>query len=291
MSTVNFKPVVLDTWFYHSLGSYSFEAKCEMVADLGFEGIYFTLWSDDSWADVPRFGSVKSQFGIDADGVYASINGPDDAAGIAAVARLLEEVEGVKRLELAILGSPDAKDNSDPSGDAAVIAVLGPLLEIAQRRDITISLYPHTFCWLQTTQDAVRLAAQLQHPNLKLVFSGHHWYVADGKNPAPTIRDAMPYLNSVNLCGSRRVASDNGMPATVELLDEGELDNFYLASLLHENGYSGSVGIQGYSIGGDVYPKLRRSLAALRDIESRVQTRASWAALRNDPLPSATGAE
>jgi len=32
-----------------------------MVSDLGYDGICFTLWSEQSWADVPRFGTVQSQ--------------------------------------------------------------------------------------------------------------------------------------------------------------------------------------------------------------------------------------
>lgn len=61
----------LDTWFYNSLGSYNLEAKCEMLAELGYDGINLTLWSDQSWADVARIPEIKERFGIEVTGVYA----------------------------------------------------------------------------------------------------------------------------------------------------------------------------------------------------------------------------
>jgi hypothetical protein len=40
------------------------------------------------------------------------------------------------------------------------------------------------------------------------------------------------------------------------------------------------VGIQGFSVGGDVYTKLKRSITAFRDIERRLDAHPEWAQLR-----------
>jgi hypothetical protein len=92
--------------------------------------------------------------------------------------------------------------------------------------------------------------------------------------------EARPYLRQVNLCGSRRSASGVAGKATIEPLDEGELDNFALLGHLRRIGYEGFIGFQGYSIGGDVYAKLRRSLGALREMEQRLDRHPHWANLR-----------
>ncbi|MFC8501233.1 sugar phosphate isomerase/epimerase family protein [Pedococcus sp. NPDC057267] len=281
----------LDTWFYHSHGSYSFEAKCEMVSDLGYDGICFTLWSEQSWADVPRFGTVQSQYGIDVLGVYAAVTGPDDEKGRAQVLELLRTVEGASNLELAVLGSPAASQHSDPAGDAAVLDMLEEFASVAGPRGMTISLYPHADCWLQTTEDAVRLVKQLDNPAVRVVFSGFHWFAVDGRDPQGTIELAAPYLASANLCGSRRGPNPLGMPATIEPIDSGQLDNFYLMGLLKKHGYAGPLGLQGYSIGGDPYPKLKHSIQVVRNMQRRLEDHPGWADLRLDPSPGASGAD
>jgi sugar phosphate isomerase/epimerase len=281
----------LDTWFYHSHGSYSFDAKCEMVSELGYDGICFTLWSEQSWADVPRFGRVRSEHGIDVLGVYAAVAGPDDHTGRAQVLDLLHRVEGVRNLELAVLGSSGASHHSDPAGDAPVLAMLEEFAAVAGPRGITISLYPHADCWLQTTEDAVRLVRQMDDPTIRIVFSGFHWFAVDGRDPESTIETSAPYLASANLCGSRRGPNPLGMPATIELIDSGQLDNFYLMGLLKKHGYEGPLGLQGYSIGGDPYPKLKHSIEVVRDMQRRLEEHPLWADLRLDPSPGASGAE
>jgi sugar phosphate isomerase/epimerase len=285
----------MDTAFYHSLGSYEFEAKCEMAAELGYAGIYMTLWTEPAWADVPRLGEVRERYGIDVSGVYVTIEHPGDPAN-ARLLELVETIEGCTNIELAILSAtgPDeaSLENSDPAGDAAVIEALRPLLDAAERRGITISIYPHVFCWLERTEDAVRLVEKIGHPNLGIVFSGWHWYVAEGENLELRIRRAAPYITSANVCGSRRtVGEDGSVSASIEPLDEGELDNFAVLGALQAAGYDGPVLLQHYSVGGDVYGKLERSVKAFESMTRRLERHPDWAVLRDDPLPLPSGAE
>jgi hypothetical protein len=71
-----------------------------------------------------------------------------------------------------------------------------------------------------------------------------------------------------------------GGKATVEPMGQGELDNFAILGHLREIGYSGMVGFQGYSIGGDVYANLRQSLSAFRDMERRLDSHPHWAQMQ-----------
>lgn len=277
----------LDTWFYNALGSYPFDAKCEILAETGFDGVNLTLWSEESWADVPRIAAVRDTFGIEVTGVYASIVDEHDDEGIRRVHNLIETLEGSSTIDIAVLGSSAASANSDPAGDAAVLPVIERLTQAAAERGIVVSLYHHINSWMETLGDAQRLRAAIDAPNLKLTFSSHHWYLTDGRRPRPTIESVVPHLSAANFCGSRRVPSDNGTAATIELLDEGEQDNFYLIGLLKQAGFTGPIGIQGFSMGGDIYSKLRRSALAFRDIEARIDAHPSWLDFRADPIPSA----
>jgi hypothetical protein len=117
-----------------------------------------------------------------------------------------------------------------------------------------------------------------------LVFTGYHWYAVDGTNLSSQVTAAAPYLVLANLCGSRRFNNGSGLPATIEPLDEGELDNFAVLGALKDQGYDGPVDIQGYSAGGDAYTKLKRSLVAFRGMDRRLQEHPAWARLRS-PRP------
>jgi sugar phosphate isomerase/epimerase len=289
-----------DTAFFHALGSYDFDARCEILKELGYEGTYLCLWSPDAWADLPKMETVKEKYGLEAIGVYTGIdvNGPEDSEGNAAALNLLRTYEGGRRIELALLASGVA--NSDRAADEAAIGWLNKLTQIAEERDLLISLYPHYGAWLERVDHAAELCRTVDHPSLRLVFSGFHWLATDGKDLGKTLAVAGPYLSSVNICGASRVdpitgpapqgAVDRyGLPAALFPLDEGDLDNFAVLGALREVGFTGPIGLLGYSVGGDVYAKLKRSIAAFRDIESRLDAHPEWARMRKDPLPMPTG--
>ena len=151
------------------------------------------------------------------------------------------------------------------------------LLQMAERKNAHICLYPHVGSWIERIEDGVRLCAKADHPRLRAVFCGFHWFAKDGKNLPARIREAAPFLRSVNMCGSRGPGPI--FNKTIEPLGYGELDNFALLALLRKNGYTGRIGFQGYSIGGDVYTHLKHSLAVYRDMEDRLNRHPNWADL------------
>ena len=273
----------MDTAFYHSLGAYPFAARCEMLRELGYDATYLTLWSTMAWADVPLLASVTAQYGLQVAAVYTllDITAPPDHPGNAGILQLLETLEGCATVELALQAGDPPVPPSDPRGDAYAVGWLERLLLVAERRGLTLALYPHVTFWLERVVDAVRLCRALAHPALGLVFPGYHWYAVDGQQLPAQLAEAAPYLRLANLCGTRRVEGRwSGMAPTIEPLDEGELDNFVVLGQLRAVGYQGMLGVQGYAVGGDVYTKLRRSLATLRDMERRLKAHPHWAHLR-----------
>lgn len=279
----------MDTSFFSSIGVYEFDARCEMLRELGYDATYLTLWNEAAWADVAQLPTVRERFGLDVAAVYVILDpalGPDDPAS-RRIAELVETLEGCRTIEVSIRSSDPALAPSDRAGDEAARRSLTPLLERAERRGITIALYPHIRFWLERIEDAVRLCRMIDHPRLGAVFCGYHWFAADGQRLGERIAEAAPYLTLANLCGSRRFDNGSGMPATIEPLDEGELDNFALLGMLKGAGFDGPIGVQGFAVGGDVYARLRRSLAAFRDMERRLAEHPEWARLR-PPRSAAT---
>jgi len=269
----------MDTCFTNSIvGVYPYEIRCEMLVELGYDGIYVSL-SQNEIENAPQMAATKEKYGIK---VTAAYGGLDIAAAkndpkVQQVAELFKQLPEGCDLELSVSCGDNAIACSSPDGDSRAMEKLETLLLIAERHQANVCLYPHCGAWLERVEDGARLCRKMNHPHLKVVFCGFHWYAVDGKDLPARIGEAMPYLQCVNMCGTRRGGNVAG--CTIEPLDCGEMDNFALLGLLNRNGYTGRIGFQGYSIGGDVYAYLQRSLLAFRDMEDRLEKHPNWAEL------------
>ena len=85
-----------------------------------------------------------------------------------------------------------------------------------------------------------------------------------------------PWLMQVVTSGSALSQLGWGGVATMEPVDRGEMDNFALIAALNRVGYTGSIGVLGWDYGGDIYLKLQRCLATLREIDQRLERHPSW---------------
>jgi len=277
---VAFKLFAMDTFFTNSLGTYEFDAQCEILEELGYDGIHVALLSEVQWQVLPRLAEVQKRYGLDVVAVYATLDvaADDSHQGNCRIMNVIETLEGCGSVELGLRSSDAALKSSDPKGDEMAIALLQRLLKVADRRKLNVNLYPHMRLWMERIEDATRLCKKMNHPRLGLVFCGYHWFVTDGKNLGSNLEEAAPFLRSVNLCGCTMldVPARGFFPATVELVNEGELDNFRVLARLRELGYNGIVGVQGYGMGGDAYSKLKQSLEALRSMERRLNERPNW---------------
>jgi sugar phosphate isomerase/epimerase len=272
----------MDFSFYNSLGIYSFEARCEMLKEIGYDAMHLSIWHGERWRDAAKLSNVKQRYGLDVAGVYVVLDlslGADHPKN-EGILKLLETLEGCSTVELAIQSVDATIRPSDPAGDDIVIKWLEQALKICERRNINLLLYTHLSFWMERHEDAVRLCKKLNHPNLGIVFCGYHWYAVDGVNLPRMLAMVKPYLRQVNISGSRRSPHGFGNVATIEPLDEGEMDNFALLGQLKKIGYNGMIGFQGWSEGGDAYSKLSRSLRAFRDMERRLEAHPHWAELR-----------
>jgi sugar phosphate isomerase/epimerase len=271
----------MDFAFYNSMGVYSFEARCEMLKEIGYDAMHLSVWNGERWREVEKLRDVKQKYGLDVAGVYVVL---DLALGEThprnyGILTMLENIEEGSTVELAIQSVARHIRPSDPAGDDIAVKWLEKALEICERRNINLLLYSHLSFWVERHEDAVRLCQRLNHPNLGIVFCGYHWYAVDGQDIQATLSLVAPYLRQVNLSGSRRSPLGFGNVATIEPLDAGELDNFALLGQLKKIGYNGLVGYQGWSEGGDAYSKLSRSLKALRDMDRRLDEHPHWAEL------------
>jgi len=254
----------MDFIFQTKLGTYPLASQCEMLAETGYQGLTVSAWSKEL-AVLPE---VKPQWGLDVGAVYLIYR-----QGLESFVRtIFETLEGCSSIELA-LHSGKAVSDADRR-------MLEQVLPIAERRGIDVALYPHVRYGMQTTAEAVALCEEFDHPNLGIVFNGYHWYAAQEKELEKRLDAVLPWLRQVNIAGCRMSPLGWGGVATIEPLDEGEMDNFVLLGALERRGFTGRYGVLAWEgMGGDVYGNLQRSRAAFMSMEQRLARHPHWAVM------------
>jgi sugar phosphate isomerase/epimerase len=251
----------MDFIFQTKMGTYPMEAQCEMLAETGYQGIAVSAWSKEL-AQLPK---VKDNWGIDVVSLYLIYRPGLESF----VTQTFETLEGCNRIELALHSGEGVKD--------ADRRMLEHLLPICEKRGLNILLYPHIRYGMQTTSEAVALCREFNHPRLGIVFNGYHWYAMQEKQLERRLDAAWPWIRQVNLAGCRLSPLGWGGAATIEPLDEGEMDNFVLLGALMRRDYNGRFGVLGWeSMGGDVYGNLIRSHSAFRSMETRIAAHPKW---------------
>jgi len=268
----------MDTAFWGGVASYPLDVRCAMLADLGYDDTYLTVGDVPAERGLDRIGPLARDHGLGVAGVFSrlDLDAAVDAETNRLVAELPERAPDDATIEVAITARDGSVGSSDPAGDAGAVERLEPVLDAASAADATVALYPHAGYWLERVEDAARLCERLDHPALGAVFCGYHWYAVDGESLMDSLDSAAPHLAQVNLCGSRKRGDGDDAETTLEPLGQGTLDNFAVLAGLRSVGYDGPVGVQGFSVKGDVYGNLRQSLDRLLDIERRLDSHPDW---------------
>jgi hypothetical protein len=119
------KLFAMDTFFYNSVGYYPFETRCDMLRELGYDGMYFLFWGDwpVTWADFPKLATVKEKFGLEVAGVYLTLDigrGESDV-GNAKVLRALETMHGCRSIELGLTRADQPAERADETTDPVAL--------------------------------------------------------------------------------------------------------------------------------------------------------------------------
>lgn len=269
----------MDTFFYTSLGSYDLTARCQMLSELGYDGTYLTVWSPQAEHDIHQLATIPANHKLAVHGVYFMLNIADPVAMEHTLA-LIAQVPVATTIELAVYVGQPNQHQQDAQFDDLLLSYLPQLCHIAEQHNHQLALYPHVQFWLETTADAVRICTKYPHPRLGIAFTAFHWYASGQRDLVPTMQTVAPWLKAVNMCGTRVLPPGHALPASIELIDSGELDVFVVLCHLKNIGYNGPIGLQGYGIGGDVYRNLRTSIQTFRDLNNRAALRSHWANLR-----------
>jgi sugar phosphate isomerase/epimerase len=143
--------------------------------------------------------------------------------------------------------------------------------ELARESGAQLLLYPHQKNWVERIEDAIRVADQVERPNVGVMFNLCHWLRVDpSRDYRPLLRRAMPRLWAVSINGADERDDQPNWKRYIQPLDQGSFDVGALLKTLQELGYRGPVGLQCFGIGGDVREHLARSMTKWRELQQQL---------------------
>lgn len=259
----------MDTHFMCDNAGPSTEEQVRMVKAAGFDDYYFTdaVTKRDELEKVIE-ASREAGLGFSSAFQRFDVRETPSPEYLQRIEDLVKVLPCGTRLEIALTCGEWAENVGNVDCDERALAWLRPIADILEKCHREGSLYPHFGFYLETFSDALRLAAKTNHPLLKVMFCGYHWYNV-GKEPdfADLFSRAGDRLNAVNLCGSRHWHDKsqivNGLNPSIEPLDSGTLPNEAIIAQLIQIGYTGPIGVQGYGVNAPAADALERSQAYL----------------------------
>lgn len=156
---------------------------------------------------------------------------------------------------------------SDPAGDAGAVPIFQKLADMAAPYGVRVAPYPHINMWVETPEDAARLAPQVNRPNFGTSFNLYHWKVLKGERKRPIAEVAKrlaPNLMVISINGGE------GKNIAIGPLEREDIDEYYnVLAAFRAQGYRGPVGLQCYAIEEDPRVHLRQSMAVWKELKKR----------------------
>ncbi|RME91665.1 MAG: hypothetical protein D6766_11570, partial [Verrucomicrobia bacterium] len=143
-------------------------AKAQTLADLGYDGI--------GWrpGNVPAMRAELEKRGLRMFSLYTGLQ--LDATGDPWDPRLPETLAQLRGAGTIVWLTVTSRSHrpSDPAGDHRAVALIRRLADMAAAHGLRVALYPHHGFWLQTTEDAIRVAEQVDRPDVGVSFNLCH---------------------------------------------------------------------------------------------------------------------
>jgi sugar phosphate isomerase/epimerase len=248
-----FFPFCID---WHDAKKRNFKEQAEMLKELGYGGVGH-IWLDQ----VAERIKTLDEAGLTLFQITMNVDvSPGKTPYESKFKEVLSLVKG-RHLQFALL--LNGMKPSDPSVDPHAVAILREMSDLAQEAGAQLLLYPHQGSWVERIEDSIRVADQVNRPNVGVMFNLCHWLRVDKQRDyARLLQRAMPRLWAVSINGADDYDEKPGWDRYIQPLDKGSFNVGKFLKTLQDLGYRGPIGLQCYGIGGDTREHLARSLAA-----------------------------
>lgn len=237
----------------------SLEEQARLLKQLGYDGIGW-----EGIEQIPEMLAALDRQGLKMFSVYVAAS--VDPGRPPYDPRLAEAIRQLKGRETLIWLQLGGGTPSASNADDRATVVVREIADLADSSGLRVALYPHLGAYVQTVEDALRLAKRVERGNLGVSFNLCHFLKLDREeNLERRVKEALPRLFVVSINGADRGDTRQmGWERLIQTLDQGSFDTSGLLKLLRESRYAGPIGLQCYGVHGDPRDNLSRSMAAWR---------------------------
>jgi sugar phosphate isomerase/epimerase len=241
--------------------------QAAMLKELGYAGIGYT-----GTANIPEMLAALDAEGLKMFSTYVGADVDDaDKPYDPGLPKAIEQFKGRETvIWLTLQGGTPSSDQRD----AAAVAIIRAVAEMAAESNLRVALYPHAGFYVARTEDALRLIEKADRPNVGASLNLCHFLKLDEqKNLEPLLQKALPRLFLVSINGADAGQTRAmGWDRLIQTLDRGSLDVYEVLRALRRRGYDGPIGLQCYNIQGERRENLKRSIEAWHGFVERMST-------------------
>ncbi|MCY7350250.1 MAG: sugar phosphate isomerase/epimerase [Cytophagaceae bacterium] len=250
-------------------------AQVALAAKMGFDGV-----EKNRLDNFPAFYEAVKANRLKLNMMYVQVALDDEKTPYdPRLEEVFKTLRGTDAMPWLFITSQKLKPSS-VEGDARAVAIIREISALAQRYGLRVTLYPHTWFWLESVGDAIRVVEKVARPNVGLTFNLPHYLATQfyaGQNPAQNFpawaAKAKPYLFAVSVNGADfpPPSPDRARlwDTLIQPLGEGRYDTYGFLKTFWDAGFTGPVGLQCYNIKQDKPTHLRKSMATWNEYKKR----------------------
>jgi sugar phosphate isomerase/epimerase len=241
-------------------GSWTPEQQAKTLKELGFDGISYNYTQPELLAAQQK-AFQEQGLKIYALYIYTYLDKPERFPP-----RFKEAIKLLKGTDTVIWMT--LRETAVKGGyDAQAVRNVQEMADLAAEQGVRVAVYGHVGMYDETGADAARIVKLAGRTNaFASINLCHEFLSGKGAELDETLKVAAPIsilasINGADVAGKKYILR----------LDEGDFDVVTYLNKLFAAGYTGPVGLQCYSVKGDVTENLKADIAAWKKMLPRIQ--------------------
>lgn len=241
-------------------GQWTPAQQAQTVKELGYDGIGYNYTKP---ADIDTWLTELHSRKLKLFSLYIA-SYPDKADPYSPGMReAISKLRGTETVIWLTLQKPKAKGDYDQQS----VKIVNETADLAKEAGLKVVLYGHKNFYVETAEDALRIADKVNRPDVGVTVNlCHELMSGNGDRLTEIISKVAPRLMMVTINGADKDGKPDGY---IQTLDRGSFDVSAVLKKLQSVGYKGPVGLQCYSITGDIRENLTRSMAAWKKLTAQ----------------------
>lgn len=241
-------------------GSWTPDQQAKTLKELGYNGISYNYTTPEALA---AWQKAFQEQGLK---IYALYIGTTFEGARPYDPRLPEAIRMLKGSDTVLwITIQQAKDKGNH--DAEAVKLVQQVAALATENGLRVALYGHVGFYVATSADSARIARLVALPNVGATINLCHEFLGGHEARLDeTLKQVAPAAMLVTINGV-----DVATKKPILRLDQGDFDMAGYLRKLQAAGYHGPVGLQCYSVAGDVRDNLAADIAAWRKLAAALK--------------------